>query len=68
MGTETSRGPGPGTHCEWCGAPYEPGAEPPPPRPAPPAPIAESSPTHCEWCGAEYPEPRQGGAGVSPPG
>jgi predicted nucleic acid-binding Zn ribbon protein len=58
MGTQTEQ---PGTHCEWCGADFEPGAEPPrPQRPVarPPAPAEGTEPaTHCEWCGAEYPQP-----------
>ncbi len=48
------------THCEWCGAEFELGQDPPTPRTAPskPAPVVGDEPvTHCEWCGAEYPTP-----------
>jgi hypothetical protein len=51
------------THCEWCGADYDPatrppGRTPPAPPPAPaPAPADAEPATHCEWCGAEYPTP-----------
>jgi hypothetical protein len=62
-----------GTHCEWCGAEYEPGADPATARPvAPPRRLPAARPdaaepvTHCEWCGAEYPVP--GDAGSSPAG
>ena len=49
-----------GTHCEWCGAEFEPECEPQRPRTKavvlPPA--TQGAPvTHCEWCGAEYPIP-----------
>ncbi len=49
-----------GTHCEWCGAEFEPGSAPPTPTTpaAKPAPLPGGEPvTHCEWCGAEYPVP-----------
>jgi len=48
------------THCEWCGAEFEPDTSPPKPRghAAEAAPeIAGAPATHCEWCGAEYPLP-----------
>ena len=49
-----------GTHCEWCGAEFEPGSTLPAAHtpPAKPAPVPDTEPvTHCEWCGAEYPVP-----------
>ena len=49
-----------GTHCEWCGAEFEPDTSPPKPRThaTAPAPAPGGEPvTHCEWCGAEYPVP-----------
>lgn len=58
MSTDT---PAEQTHCEWCGADYDPATRPPqrPPHARPPrgeAAGAEPA-THCEWCGAEYPVP-----------
>jgi hypothetical protein len=50
----------PTTHCEWCGAEFEPDTSPPRPRgkaATPPADVQAEAPTHCEWCGAEYPVP-----------
>jgi hypothetical protein len=49
-----------GTHCEWCGAEFDPDASPARPRTKAKKPVeaAHREPmTHCEWCGAEYPVP-----------
>ena len=57
---DSANEPPTGTHCEWCGAEFEPGTSPPAPRPkaaAPSAPVRGEPLTHCEWCGAEYPVP-----------
>lgn len=63
--TDPSNEPPAGTHCEWCGAEFEPGTSPLKPRtPAAmdPPPLAADEPTtHCEWCGAEYPAPGDAG-------
>jgi len=48
------------THCEWCGAEFDPDTSPPSPRTkaaAPPTVTQGEPATHCEWCGAEYPVP-----------
>lgn len=57
----TGTGIPPGTHCEWCGAEFEPGSDPPAPRThatlPPPERGGDEPLTHCEDCGAEYPQP-----------
>ena len=64
MGTDRQNAPPPSTHCEWCGADFEPDTAPPTPRSAAktvPDAASGAPATHCEWCGAEYPVPGEDG-------
>ena len=58
MSTQRPSDTDPDTHCEWCGAAFDPANQTAIEIPhTKDQPIDPEPPTHCEWCGAPYPTP-----------